>query len=139
YLAGQNALKKKDLNAFLKTCTSDFVMTQMDGKKQNVSSMKEQFKSNFSADTKVETCVIKMLSCRIKGDTANASSLAHMKIKTKGPDGKPMVIESTDNAQDILVKTPQGWKFKASKSVDTKVSVNGKMVDPSKMAPPKKK
>ncbi|MEP6755191.1 MAG: nuclear transport factor 2 family protein [Chthonomonadales bacterium] len=136
YITATNALKKKDMKGFLKTYTDDFVMIASDGTKLNWGAMKAQLETQFNADVNVDIFDMKMLSCRITGKTARATSLSNMKIHGMGPDGKPMVMESTDKADDTLVKTPKGWKFKSSKSLKTTMSVNGKVIDMSKLAPP---
>ena len=143
-----NAVYAKLTRAFLNGDASgiaaltapDFTYRHKNGMVEKGPQMIAQLKSEFARGMDVTKMENKILSLKISGNTATAMTLGYGEMKQKGPDGKVHVMTDKSTAKDVLVKTPNGWKFKSVQILKSQMTMDGKPFDPfAMMAPPKAK
>ena len=130
-----SSMLKGDLKGIMSTATPDFVMkekTRTLTAKQALAEMEMMFKSGL----KIKAAKMKVKSVTLKGNTAIVNSTGYTEAAMKMQDGKMHQMVQHSTSRDVLVKTPQGWKFKVAEMISDKSTMDGKPFDPSMMAPP---
>ena len=123
----------KAMEAMMKNnITSDFTYEEM-GRKLNFDQMITQMKAGMGAMKKITEANSKLITLKETGTKATATTLRSMAGVTMGPDKKQHTMAFSGTTTDTYVK--QGGKWKFSKMVWGKqtMSMDGKVMDPSKM------
>lgn len=130
------AFKNGDMKLLMSTAAPGFKMKQQ-GQTMNAEQARAHMEAMFKSGVKINRCTMKVESIKLKGNTATVKALSHTDALMPGPPGgKKMRMVSDGVSRDILVKTPQGWKFKFAETVSEKMTMDGRPFDPSMMAPP---
>ena len=129
------AFKNGDMKLLMTTAAPGFKMKEH-GQTMNAEQARAQLEGMFKSGFKINQCTMKVESFKLKGNTATVKALGHTDGLMPGPGGKKMHMVSDTVSRDILVKTPQGWKFKFAETVSDNTTMDGKKFDPSTMAPP---
>ncbi len=130
------AFKNGDMKLLMSTAAPGFKMKEH-GQTMNAEQARAHLEGMFKSGFKINQCTMKVQSFKLKGNIATVKALSHTDgLMPGGPGGKKMHMVSDGVSRDILVKTPQGWKFKFAETVSDKTTMDGRPFDPSMMAPP---
>ena len=127
---------KNDFKTFAKltkeVCTKDFKYIE-GGKSMNYDQMLAMMKGSFSGGmgkvTKAET---KVVSAKEKGNTGT-SKVIYTMVMTSKEGGKTHVTKMVGNVENTYRKEGGKWKTSIMDWKDTKMTVDGKPMDMSKM------
>src|SRR5207249_4580422 len=125
------AMKKGDIKGMMSVTTPDFTMKEH-GQVSNAAQVQQQMQAMIAGGMKMKKVVMKVQSVSVNGDTDTATSNDIMDSMMKMPDGKMHRMQSEGKSKGILVKTPQGWKFKYAEMISSKDLMDGKPFDPTK-------
>ncbi len=135
----ERIMMKKDMDAFDKlmrpSITSDFIYQEM-GQTMTYDKMFAQMKMGMGAMTKMKSVVSKLLTLKESGDKATATTLRSMSGFTAGPDKKDHLLSFSGTTTDTYVKQAGKWKFAKMVWGKETMSMDGKVIDPSKMGGP---
>ena len=135
------ALVKGDFKAFEKITragvTKNFVYSE-NGKTESYDEMLKQVKQSMSMG-KVTSASSTLVKLDIKGNSATGSTTHTMKMVTKGSDKKNHTMVVTGKSVEVYVKVGNDWKMSKMTWVSSKMTMDGKALDPTKMGAPSTK
>ena len=131
-----NAMKKKDMKAFEKIVkagiTSDFKYIE-NGQTMTFDQMFQMMKASFTTMDKVTMAETKILSVKESGKTATAKVRHTMVGTMKLQDNKTHKFTMTGVSVDSYKKIGKEWKMSVMDWKESKMTMDGKPFDPSKM------
>ena len=122
------AIKDKKIDAMASVMTEDFKFQSKDGKSFTNKQTLQLTEQMFSALQTVHESVSKVEKVE-EGDTATtlvATVKQTLKGTITGPDGKPHELVSITVSKDQWVDTEDGWKMKASTTIEETLTLDGK-------------
>ena len=131
------AFETKNVKFFDSISTADFTETEMGktmNKAESMAGMSQMFKS-----AKTIKCSFKLDSSSVKGDTGTAMTSGRMTaiMNPTKPKGKPSTMVADMWMKETWVKDGKGWKIKhIDEAKPSKMTMDGKPFDPSKMGGP---
>jgi hypothetical protein len=136
------AMLKKDMDAFAKAMkpdvTPDFKYME-DGRSMGFDQMVGLMKQSFTGFQKVTKAETKILSLKQTKTSATSVSDHAMAGIMPGPDGKPHTMTFTGTSTETYVKKGGKWLLSIMSWGKSKMLLDGKPMDMSKMAPAPRK
>lgn len=131
-----NAIKRKDSRSFERLTrayvTDDFKYME-DGKTMSYDEMLAMMKGSMGQIQRCDSVNTRILSLKQRGNMATASSLHTMSGRVMGPDKKSHRMKMSSKSMETYVKDGKMWKMKSMSWSNTKMTMDGKPMDPKMM------
>lgn len=127
------AFETKSVKRLMATGASDFKIKTKQGVEDR-KSVETEMKGFFAMIVGKPKVNVKIIDCRVKGDTAVVGTAMTMSFKIKTPDGKIHTMETKSHSEDTLVRTSKGWKFKFIETKQEQAKMDGQPIDLSQMS-----
>lgn len=128
YARMAQATRKKDLQTILDLGAPDFKMKQQNGQVLTLQGLKQTLAMQMAMVQSIDAMEMKIQKLRVKGKTAETTVAYKMAMTSQADQktGKSHIVADTGVTHDVLVKTPQGWKFKSVERVKSNMTMDGK-------------
>ena len=123
--------EKKDEAKMFFGCAPSFVDIDRHGKTRTLAQEKASFEQmvSFLRSVQIRT---RVLSVSLKGATATALTTQHVVMTLANPKTGERVPSTVDGtSSDTWIKTADGWRETASRTITEQDTLNGKPYDPS--------
>ncbi len=143
YAKLEHAMKAQSAEQVLALLAPDFKYTDRKGEIQNGKQFSHQIEVQKAEIVAVKKMKMKVVKVAITGNTAKVTNefswemeiedkTGQMKIK-----GKHHIMASEGVVENDLEKTPSGWRFLTLKTVNGKMTMDGKPLERHTPAPPR--
>ncbi|MCX6362057.1 MAG: nuclear transport factor 2 family protein [Armatimonadetes bacterium] len=134
YSAMAQALKRRDMDAFMKHMTPDYQVLG-NGKGKDAKTFKAEMALRLLMLKTITSTSLTITALKETKDGARASvTMAVAGVLATDPK-QPHTLKSVSKHADNWAKTPEGWRIKTTEPAGSQLYVDGKPFDPSN--PPK--
>jgi hypothetical protein len=134
YTAMAQALKKRDMDAFMKHMTPDYLV-QGKGKSKDAKTFKAEMALQLLMVKTITAASMKVTGLKDGKEGAKASVTMSVAGVLATDPKQPHTLKNVSKHTDTWVKTPEGWRIKKTEPAGSQLYIDGKPFDPSN--PPK--
>jgi hypothetical protein len=128
------ALKRRDMDAFMKWMTPDY-QVQGKGKAKDAKTFKAETTLQLLMVKTITAASMKMTALKDGKEGAKASVTMSVAGVLATDPKQPHTLKNVSKHTDTWVKSPEGWRIKKTEPAGSQLFVDGKPFDPSN--PPK--
>lgn len=127
------ATARKDINGTTSFFTADYVYVDNMGQNFDAARLRKQILAGYKGIASIQPkSTIKTLTLKGNSATANLHEVAHLLVVDPHDPSKTIRVDLDVTAQDLWIKTPNGWRVKKSKVMTYKQLIDGKPYNPTK-------